>query len=285
MSFKASGIHFSYLITALGLVAMADRVYADEQTVAQKTDTSVVAEGISSNPGAVDVRTGTGELADTIEGLVGLPRDAGVFLEACSLLMQIAYLPAAPIRASGASTGSLLSQPALMRRNWSAGQAAASVSSFCSSTVSTQINRLAACRATILCLARSHCTVPLYQLWWRQELFDRTFILRIGRVAPTNDFNNVLRPVPVQDQHLAIPAVSGLLYTPVFINPTLLGAMPGYYNSAYGITATLTPIRNLYCSYGVYDGNIAHGVQTGLRGARTLTAITSTSEKRAVLGK
>ena len=41
---------------------------------------SVIAEGISSNPGAVDVRTGTGELAETIEGLVGLPRDTGVFL-------------------------------------------------------------------------------------------------------------------------------------------------------------------------------------------------------------
>ncbi|PYJ01727.1 MAG: porin [Verrucomicrobia bacterium] len=107
----------------------------------------------------------------------------------------------------------------------------------------------------------------LYQLWWRQELFDGKFIFRIGKVVPTNDFNNVLRPVPVQDQHLAIPAVSGLLYTPVFINPTLLGAMPGYYNSAYGITTTITPVRNLYFSYGIYDGNIAHGIQTGLRGA------------------
>jgi porin len=71
----------------------------------------------------------------------------------------------------------------------------------------------------------------------------------------------------VQDQHLAIPAVSGLLYTPVFLNPTLLGAMPGYYNSAYGITTTFAPTKNFYVSYGVYDGNIARGVQTGLRGA------------------
>src|SRR2546421_12813157 len=43
--------------------------------------------------------------------------------------------------------------------------------------------------------------------------------------------------------------------------------MPGYYNSAYGITTTITPVRNLYFSYGIYDGNIAHGIQTGLRGA------------------
>ena len=43
--------------------------------------------------------------------------------------------------------------------------------------------------------------------------------------------------------------------------------MPGYYNTAYGITATFTPIRNLYLSYGLYDGNIANHVQTGLHGA------------------
>src|SRR6186713_1202919 len=59
---------------------MNDRVCADQQPPSQKPDTTVVAEGISSNPGAVDVRTGTGELAETIEGLLGLPRDTGVFL-------------------------------------------------------------------------------------------------------------------------------------------------------------------------------------------------------------
>ena len=75
-----STTHLSILIAALGVLAMEDRVCADEQTAAQKTDTSAIAEGISSNPGAVDVRTGTGELAETIEGLAGLPRDKGVFL-------------------------------------------------------------------------------------------------------------------------------------------------------------------------------------------------------------
>ena len=46
----------------------------------KKTYASVIPEGISSNPRAVDVRMGTGELAETIEGLVGLPGDTGVFL-------------------------------------------------------------------------------------------------------------------------------------------------------------------------------------------------------------
>jgi hypothetical protein len=58
------------------------------------------------------------------------------------------------------------------------------------------------------------------------------------------------RPVPVQDVSLQIPAVSGLLYTPVFVNPTILGALPGYYNSAYGVTATVAPTRRFYVSLG-----------------------------------
>jgi carbohydrate-selective porin OprB len=36
--------------------------------------------GISANPGAVDITIGTGELARTIEKFAGLPQDSGVFL-------------------------------------------------------------------------------------------------------------------------------------------------------------------------------------------------------------
>ncbi len=85
-------------------------------------------------------------------------------------------------------------------------------------------------------------------------------------MAPTADFNNVLRPVPTQDRSLFIPSVSGLLFTPVFKNPTLFGVMPGYYNSAYGVTTTFAPTNNFYFSYGIYDGNLANGTQTGTRG-------------------
>ena len=55
-----------------------------------------------------------------------------------------------------------------------------------------------------------------YELWWRQSLFADTVVLRLGKLVPTNDFNNVVRPVPVTDPSLQIPAVSGLLYTPIF---------------------------------------------------------------------
>lgn len=104
----------------------------------------------------------------------------------------------------------------------------------------------------------------LYELWWRQRLFDDKLAIRFGKVVPTYDFNNVARPVPVQDQSLSIPAVTGVIYTPIFVNPTILGAIPGYYNSAYGITTTFTPTRNWYVSYGVYDGSLARGRQIGL---------------------
>jgi len=48
------------------------------------------------------------------------------------------------------------------------------------------------------------------------------------------------------------------------VNPTILGVLPGYYNSAYGVTGTLAPTKNWYLSLGSYDGNLADGVQTGL---------------------
>lgn len=105
----------------------------------------------------------------------------------------------------------------------------------------------------------------LYQLWWRQTFLDDRLVVRLGKVVPTYDFGNVAAPVPVQDVNLRIPAVTGLLYTPAFVNPTILGALPGYYNSAYGVTVTVTPNKRFYASLGVYDGNNARGEQTGLR--------------------
>ena len=104
----------------------------------------------------------------------------------------------------------------------------------------------------------------LYELWWRQSLFDDKLIIRIGKSVPTYDFNNVSRALKTTAEDLAIPAVTSLIYTPIFVNPTILGNLPGYYNSAYGVTATAAPNQNLYLSYGIYDGDLALGDQTGL---------------------
>lgn len=106
----------------------------------------------------------------------------------------------------------------------------------------------------------------LYQLWYRQSLFDGKLIFRIGKMVPTFDFNNVARPVPTQNAELEIPAVTGLLYTPIFINPTLIGALGGYYNSVSGVVVSFAPTKNTYLKYGFYDGNLARGVQTGMMG-------------------
>jgi porin len=105
----------------------------------------------------------------------------------------------------------------------------------------------------------------LYQLWWRQSLFHDKLFVRVGKTVPTYDFNNVIKPVPVNSETLSIPAVTALIYTPVFVNTSILGNLPGYYNSAYGVTTTLTPLPQFYLSYGAYDGNLAHGIQTGLQ--------------------
>lgn len=105
-----------------------------------------------------------------------------------------------------------------------------------------------------------------YQAWYRQKLFDNHLIIRIGKTVPTYDFNNVTRPVTTDLENLEIPAVSGLIYTPIFVNPTMLGALPGYYNSAYGVTVTVAPVKHFYFNYGIYDGALAKGVQTGLVG-------------------
>ena len=110
----------------------------------------------------------------------------------------------------------------------------------------------------------------LYQLWWRQALLDDRLIVRIGKVVPTYDFGNVAAAVPVQDVNLRVPAVTGLLYTPAFVNPTMLGVLPGYYKAAYGITVTLN--KRFYTSLGVYDGNNARGEQTGPRGTPTFNS-------------
>lgn len=106
----------------------------------------------------------------------------------------------------------------------------------------------------------------LYQLWYRQELFNKKLMVRIGKVAPTFHFNNVINPVPMHNEKIEIPAVTSLIYTPVFVNPSVLGLLPGYYNSAYGITISFIPVKNWYLSLGGYDGNLANGTQTGLTG-------------------
>jgi len=218
-------------------------------------------DGISANPGAVNVLTGTGLLGR----LLGFGPDSGVRLGGLwigdanylfaggrdprtwsfnsLLLVDLSLDLEKLLRIPGAQFGVEFLQFNGQDTNGQAGV----VAGYNSLPGPPPLNRS-----------------ELYELWWRQRLFDDRLIFRIGKVVPTYDFNNVVRPLALQDDSYMVPALSGLIYTPIFVNPTLLGPMPGYYNSAYGITTTFAPTTNFYVSYGIYDGNLARGEQTGL---------------------
>ena len=111
-----------------------------------------------------------------------------------------------------------------------------------------------------------HNRSELYQAWYEQVLLKDVLKVRIGRSTPSADFNNVLRPVAFDDNRQNIPAVSGLLYTTIFANGSMLGVLPGYYNPGDGVTVNFTPTDRFYVNLGAYDGNLARGIQTGLTG-------------------
>ena len=225
-------------------------------------DTDATISAIAGNPGAVNIVAGTGELGR----LLGLDPETGLRLGGVLVsngnylisggntpgttsfnnllvtdldadLDKLAHIP-------GASFGAAM----LRFDGQPTNQQAGVVTGYNGLTGAPPLDR-----------------TELYELWWRQSLFSDQLVVRIGKTVPTYDFGNVVRPVPVQDLSLRIPAVSGLLYTPVFVNPTMLGALPGYYNSAYGVTATIAPTERFYVSLGGYDGNVARREQTGLR--------------------
>jgi porin len=224
--------------------------------------------GISSNPAAVEGSTGSGEAQRFLLKQFGIENDhgvrfGGVWLGDCNWLI-----------AGGEKPGAFSCNSALVLDNhidlkkltgwWSGGSFGAEFLQLNASPSNDQAGSIQGYNSIPgpKPLTRSE----LYQLWIRQELFHRKLGVRVGKVTPTQDFGNVLRPVQTQDAASSIPSLSGLLYTPVFINPTMYGVSPGFYNSASGVTLNFTPIRQWYINYGVYDGNLARGVQTGIKG-------------------
>jgi porin len=224
------------------------------------------AYGISGNPGAVNILTGTGELGK----LFHIPERTGIRLGGLwmgdynvllngadgthhnrrwtgnsSLILDLFIDLQKAVRWKGASFGTEF----LQFNGQSTNEDAGVVQGYNSLPGSPPLNRS-----------------ELYQLWLRQEFFDSKLSFRIGKTVPTYHFNNVSKPVPKENPLGSIPSVSGLIYTPIFVNTTLLGAIGGYYNSVYGIVATVAPVQEAYVNMGVFDGNLARGVQTGLTG-------------------
>jgi porin len=224
------------------------------------------AADISSNPAAVNLTPGTGALQHYLETRSGIENDHGINFNGAWLADVNDLFSGGIPQADRWTTNSLLLLDANIDTNhlplWKDGLFDVQLLQFNGQSTNQQAGTV-----------QGYNSLPgpppldrfeLYQLWFRQALFDKRLIIRIGKVVPTFDFNNVIKPVPLKSDN--IPAVTGLIYTPIFVNPSLLGVMPGYYNSAYGITVNFLPVKQWYLSLGAYDGNLAQGKQTGLTG-------------------
>ena len=104
----------------------------------------------------------------------------------------------------------------------------------------------------------------LYEYWVTQELIKDTLKVRVGKIIPSVDFNNVTRTAKMKDNTQNVSSLSGLLYTSIFVNPSLLGVIGGYVDSVFGVTTNLAPTKNTWITVGSYDGNKARGFPTGL---------------------
>jgi porin len=235
---------------------LAGSAFAAAPAAAQDTT-----QGIAGNPGAVDVEPGTGALGR----LLGFGPDSGIRLGGV-LVTNGNYLASGGNDPGTASFNNLLVTGLAADLDKLAHIPGATVGAAMLRFDGQPTNQQAGVVTGYNSLpgAPPLDRTEFYELWWRQSLFADALVVRFGKLVPTNDFDNVVRPVPVQEASLQIPAVSGLLYTPVFVNPTILGFLPGYYNSAYGATVTLAPSQHSYLSLGMYDGNGARGMQTGL---------------------
>jgi porin len=181
-------------------------------------------EPISANPGATNIIPGTGLLGR----LIGLDANSGVHIGGL-WIGDADYLIAGGVKPRSWSFNSLL----LLNLNLDAekllGIPGASLDAELLQFNGEQANVKAG-----LVTGYDGLTGPkplvrtqLYELWWRQSMFHNQLVIRVGKTVPSYDFDNVARPVPTADPSLKIPAVTGLIYTPIFKNPTLIGAQPG----------------------------------------------------------
>jgi len=222
--------------------------------------------GISGNPGAVNIFTGTGELGNLLQ----IPKSSGVRLGGL-WMGDYNYLANGGVGAHH-------------NRRWTG-------NSLFILDLSIDLEKAIGWKKAFFCteflqfngqstnadagVVQGYNSLPgappldrseLYQLWLRQEFLDNKLSVRIGKTIPSYHFNNVSKPVPTDNPAISIPSVSGLIYTPIFVNTTMLGVLGGYYNSVYGVVATISPVKQAYANLGFYDGSLAKGAQTGLKG-------------------
>lgn len=245
-------MRFSFFVCCLLLFKVAHAVTPDIKQV-------------SADPGAVDVKTGSGALQDSIDAKLGIEDNHGIYFGGLWVADTNALLAGGVPDAKKWTSDNLfiLDATADLQKliNWRDGKIGAEFLQFNSQDPNGQAGSIQGYNGLpgMQPLNRSE----LYQLWYNQKLFDHKLSIRVGKVVPTADFNNVSKPFYLNDSQLEAASTSGLIYTPLFINPTTMGVMPGYYNSAYGVTVKIKPVKNWYLSLGGYDGSLAEGVQTG----------------------
>jgi len=228
---------------------------------AEASDAKTEEIGISANPAATNAVTGTGWLGEQLGINKRGVRLGGVWIGGGNDLMSGGVDPGT----SGYSSlivdfsvdldrfaglkGSSIGVDFLQLNNQAVNTDAGSVLGYIGLVSTEPLNRS-----------------ELLEAWWRQELFDKHVVIRVGKSNPAIDFQDVMRPVNSPHAERAISTVTSLLYAPIFILPTLYESLPSFYETAYGITSTWIPSERFYVSYGVYDGNKARGVATGLTG-------------------
>lgn len=264
----ALAISFGYSGFSSASAASASKQLTSTTKNSALDEVTANGNAIASNPAAVNILTGTGNLQTFLEKKLGIQNNHGVRIGG-TLIGDVNQLFSGGIPNADRSTlnglfqlglsvntekaigwqGGLFDVEILQFNGQNTNAEAGSVQGYNGLPGSPPLNRF-----------------EVYKLWYRQQFFEKTFFVRVGKTVPSLDFDNVVRPVPLSEDRLLIPAVSGIIYTPLYVNTTMLGVMPGYYNSAYGLTLNYVPSRKWSVSYGVYDGNLAQGKQTGLTG-------------------
>jgi porin len=117
----------------------------------------------------------------------------------------------------------------------------------------------------------------LYGYALSQYLFDKQVRILVGKLAPSNDFANVVVPVAEGfGSSYWIPAISSLTYTPLYAMPVLQGRLPGYPNSALGASLLIQPDvfnRDVYLKVGAFDGRAGTGVEQSVQTGMSLPGL------------
>jgi porin len=174
--------------------------------------------GIGGNPGAVNATTGTAELEKYLLDLAGIKDDHGVRIGGL-WIGNTNWLMSGGAEPGKVSWDSLFIADLLVDMEKLTGwwKGALFGASFYDSMGSEQTSRRGVFKAIMVCREPNRSIARSFT----SSGFDRSCSMENSLFVLANPCRaltlaNVLRPVPLAEQRLFIPAVSGLLYTPVF---------------------------------------------------------------------